>query len=229
MQKIYDILKIIALGTFTVAGGFLAFWLFQLGLLTAAAHRDEARLAMSAQAALDTINRKQSPGVQGGTLDEINEMLRRTTDLETAGQKAIHDADGISTTEAKMLPVWNDQFTSTFRNIDATVATVNSSASELTQAAVPVLNQANRTLESADEAVAHLDALANGPDVKESMDYIAASSKSIADGTAQADAILADAREEADKFTHPPKKKLTFWGGVMATVEVVHKFEPPLF
>lgn len=35
--------------------------------------------------------------------------------------------------------------------------------------------------------------------------------------------------EELTKLTHPAKKKLTFWGGVWATAQVVHKLSPPLF
>lgn len=223
------ILKLMALATIPVCGGFLALLLLQVSSAVVKLGRDESRIALKVESALDTVNRKQSPGIAGGTLTEVDEMLRRTTDLETRADKTLHDADKVSMGEAKMLPVWNAQFTQTLTNIDKTVATVNRSATELTQAATPVLDQATTTLATANEAVTHLDALASGPEIKDSLKYIAASSESIADGTKQADAILQDAREEADKFTHPPKKKLTFWGGVMATVEVVHKFEPPIF
>lgn len=222
-------LKLMVLATIPVCGGFLALLLLQMSSAIVKLGRDESRIAIEVESALDTVNRKQSPGIAGGTLVEVGELLRRTTDLETRADKTLHDADQVSMGEAKMLPVWNAQFTQTLKNVDAAVATVNNSTTELTQAALPVLNTANTTLATTNEAVAHLDALATGPEIKDSLKYIAASSASIADGTKQADAILQDAREEVDKLTHPPKKKLTFWGAVLTTVEVVHKFEPPIF
>lgn len=229
MARWHDLLKALALGTVPVVGAFLALLLLQASSALVSISKDEARLAVSAGSTLDTINRKCAPAQPCGTLAEVGKLLTHTSDLVVQGQKAIRDADRVSMTEAKMLPAWNAQFTQTLANIDNTVATVDRSATELTQAAMPVLNQANTTLATANKAVAHLDALETGPEIKDSLKYIAASSASIADGTKQADAILQDTREEADKFTHPPKKKLTFWGAVLATVEVVHKFEPPIF
>lgn len=41
--------------------------------------------------------------------------------------------------------------------------------------------------------------------------------------------ILKDGADEADKLAHPAKKKLTFWGGVWAGLEYVHKLLPPIF
>lgn len=35
--------------------------------------------------------------------------------------------------------------------------------------------------------------------------------------------------EELTKLVHPTKKKVTFWGGVWAAAQVVHKLSPPLF
>lgn len=229
MARWHDLLKALALGTVPVVGAFLALLLLQASSTLVSIRKDEARLAISAGSTLDTINRKCAPAQPCGTLAEVGKLLTHTSDLVVQGQKAIHDADQVSMAEAKMLPVWNAQFAQTLANIDKTVATVNSSTTELTQAALPVVKTADTTLTTANAAIAHLDELATGPEIKESLKYIASSSASIADGTKQADAILQDAREEADKFTHPPKKKLTFWGAVLATVEVVHKFEPPLF
>jgi hypothetical protein len=67
------------------------------------------------------------------------------------------------------------------------------------------------------------------PAVTASLANLQASTAAVAVSTKQAAAILTDGREEADKFVHPPKKKLTFWGAVMAAAGVVHKFEPPIF
>lgn len=49
------------------------------------------------------------------------------------------------------------------------------------------------------------------------------------DSMKHADAILADGQIEADKFTHPSKKKLTFWGAILATGQTLQKLSPPLF
>ncbi len=49
------------------------------------------------------------------------------------------------------------------------------------------------------------------------------------DSTKQLDGILKDGKEEADKLVHPAKKKLTFWGAVLATGQTIQKLSPPLF
>jgi len=48
--------------------------------------------------------------------------------------------------------------------------------------------------------------------------------------TSDAHRITKDAADEADKLAHPPVKKLTFWGGVDATVMYFHShIAPPIF
>jgi len=47
--------------------------------------------------------------------------------------------------------------------------------------------------------------------------------------TADGARITKDAADEADKLTHPPKKKLGFWGGFWVGMQYVHKMMPSIF
>jgi hypothetical protein len=71
--------------------------------------------------------------------------------------------------------------------------------------------------------------LLTSPSVTNTLLNFDATSKSIADGTMQADATLTDVRLFADKLTHPPKKKLTFWTATEAGGDYAKHFMPPLF
>jgi hypothetical protein len=71
-----------------------------------------------------------------------------------------------------------------------------------------------------------LHALLASPDLLQNLDTTSAA---FADSAKQADGVLTDAKFEADKLTHPTKKKLTFWGAVLATGETIQKLSPPLF
>lgn len=53
--------------------------------------------------------------------------------------------------------------------------------------------------------------------------------KNSADITAHAEHVSEMGDEELTKLVHPTKKKLTFWGGVWAAAQVIHKLSPPLF
>ena len=85
----------------------------------------------------------------------------------------------------------------------------------------PIEVQAHTTLRDT-------DALVSSPAWTASLGNIQASTAAMAEGAKQGAAILADGREEADKFVHPPKKKLTLWGAIVAGASVAHKFEPPI-
>jgi hypothetical protein len=41
--------------------------------------------------------------------------------------------------------------------------------------------------------------------------------------------ISTDGRQVVEKYAHPSKKRLGFWGGLWAAAQVVHKVSPPLF
>jgi hypothetical protein len=85
-----------------------------------------------------------------------------------------------------------------------------------------LFTDAHKTFQDADSLIASsyiTDALHN----------VDTSTKSIADSTKQADAILVDGHEMADKYTHPSKKKLTFWTALEAGGDFVRHFLPPIF
>lgn len=74
-----------------------------------------------------------------------------------------------------------------------------------------------------------LHALVSAPDLLATVHNLNTTSAAFADSAKQADAILADGKLEADKFVHPSKKKLTFWGAILATGQTIQKLSPPLF
>jgi|GEM_PF-3100827 hypothetical protein len=74
-----------------------------------------------------------------------------------------------------------------------------------------------------------LHGLVTAPDLLATVHNMNTTSAAFADSAKQADAILADGKLEADKFAHPSKKKLTFWGAILATGQTIQKLSPPLF
>lgn len=210
-------LKALALATVPVLGLLVALLLIQVSSAVERTSRDETQIALGVETVLDTVNRPCStPGkIQPcGTLAEVDKTLAHISDLSIQSQAAVRNADLVTRGEMKLLPAWNASLTHTLANVDVMTATVNHSAEELTNAAVPVIGQARVVLGSADLAVQqftvteqHLDTLIESPDVTESLKHVAETTKSIADGTAQADAILADGRKVADKYANPPPKK----------------------
>lgn len=60
----------------------------------------------------------------------------------------------------------------------------------------------------------------------ENLKHLIANSADITEHTAH---MTEMGDEELTKLVHPTKKKVTFWGGVWAAAQVVHKLSPPLF
>lgn len=209
MERGLNTLKALALGTVPVLGLLVAVLLLQVSSAVVAVRKDVSGLALGMETALETVNRNCStPGhIQPcGTLAQVDKTLVHLSDLSVQSQRAVRDADRVAMTEMQMLPVWNAAFTSTLQHVDQTAATVGLSVTRLTDAAVPVMGKAEIVLASSDMAVKDFQAAIQNPDVKETLHYVAESSKSIADGTAQADAILADGRKVADRYANPPAK-----------------------
>lgn len=209
MQRTIHLLRALALATVPAVGLAVVLVLVQVSSLVVKLSSDEHRMAGEALTSLTTLNRSCStPGhIQPcGTLAEVDKTLTHLSDLSIQSQKAVRDADQVAQMEMKLLPRWNASFTGTLSGINTAIATVNSTALQLTQATLPVLHHAGEVLSTTDATVKHLDTLVQSPDVTESLKYVAASTKAIADGTAQADAILADGRKVADRYVNPPAK-----------------------
>ena len=210
MERGITTLKALALATVPVVGLFVVLLLLQVSSVVVKAGKDEQVVASQSIAALSTINRQcSSPGnIQPcGTLAEVDKTLTDLSYLSVQSQKGVRDADRVAEMEMKLLPEWNASLTSTLEHVDVATVTINTSAKQLTAATLPVLGSTNDVLSSADATVKHLDTLVQSPEVKDSLKNVAASTKSIADGTAQADAILADGRKVADRYLNPPPKR----------------------
>lgn len=152
-------------------------------------------------------------------------------DVGAAKSLIIH-ADLAARHEQQQLTTWDERGTVLFSNLNSGVtdlrATINAAAGTA-NAATATLGEGQRTLAAfqpllghSDATVADFDALLKDKAIHRTFDHV----ESI---TASGDKIAADAAFEADKFTHPQKKKLTFWGSVYTAVEWMHKVEPPLF
>jgi hypothetical protein len=152
-------------------------------------------------------------------------------DVGAAKSLIIH-ADLAARHEQQQLTTWDARGATLFSNLDGGVTdlrtTVNAAA-QTANAATATLSEGQRTLAAlqpvlgqSSATVADFDALLKDQAIHRTFDHV----ESI---TASGDRIAADAAIEADKFTHPQKKKLTFWGGFYTAVEWLHKVEPPLF
>jgi hypothetical protein len=149
-----------------------------------------------------------------------------------AAKSLIVHADLAARHEQQQLTTWDARGDVLFTNINGGVTdlrTTITAATGTANEATVTLNEAERTLaafqpvlDHSDATIADVDALFKDQAIHRTFDHV----ESI---TASGDKIAADAAFEADKFTHPPKKKLTFWGGVYTAVEWIHKVEPPLF
>jgi hypothetical protein len=196
------------------AVGFAVYWtVTDLG-------ETEARL----NAALDTINRPCAPG-PCGTLANIDKAVVKLGDIAVTSQRQEQET-------ARAAQQTMDTVAGVAAHVntlsDSLAGTATAATGTLT-AAADALSEGQRTLAAlqpvlghSDAAVADLDALLKDQAIHRTFDHV----ESI---TASGDKILADAAFEADKFTHPQKKKLTFWSGVYTAVEWIHKVEPPLF
>lgn len=242
MQRLLDILKAVALVVSTLVAASVFVLLLQLS--TVARHVDSAIDQIAGDAAaslagvnstLESINRGCGVKDAGGQIEpcgvlaDVNKTLG--TIRGTAGQVEI-----AANHEDRQLGAMDTQERTLFTDVHGELSDAQKATQALTgteQAATASLQAANALLA---EQQPRVDALTSDADVSLRRinlllddPAIAATGKHIDRMTDSGDAILADARTEADKYTHPNKKKLTFWGSVMVGVETLHKIEPPIF
>jgi len=156
-------------------------------------------------------------------LDEGHRLL-----LE-AGLTA-RDARKASDLELKYLPQWNRQITETMGNVNQTITALQGTA----KAATETLHDASLDLETLNDSIQATKPLIEaGTDTVKHYDAMAPTLSATADNvkrmTSDGARITKDAADEADKLSHPPKKKLTFWGGFWVGMQYVHKLMPPIF
>jgi hypothetical protein len=218
-------LKALALLTVPVVGAFVCLLLFQLSGVVKLASIDESSLSMNAANLVTDADSAVKTFKTAG--DTANVTIRKagiTLDGASAVLKTVNR------------PCGNGKPCGTLADVARTLNTFRLTAGQIEIAA----NHEDRNLATLDAQELQLftdthtmigsaNDLVSSPFIKASLQNIEASSASIADGTKQADAILVDARIEADKFTHPPKKKLGFWGTVLAGGDAARHFMPPLF
>lgn len=160
-----------------------------------------------------------------GTLAMMDE------DVGAAKSLIVH-ADLAARHEQQQLTTWDIRGAVLFSNLNGGVSdlrTTINAATGTANAASEALDEGKRTLIAfqpllghSDAAVADMDAFLKDQSIQRTMVHVESM-------TASGDRIAADAAFEADKFTHPQKKKLTFWGAVYTGVEWLHKVEPPIF
>ncbi len=232
MTKLLTISATITLGAITLAALACGWTVLMLG------HHITYSMA-EVDATLREINRPCGKKESCGTLADVAKTLN--TFRGAAGQlevAAAHENKQLTTIDKQEAQIYADvhtsltdlhgellnvqeltaslnettqQATATLRSTDHAVKTMDSTI----QAAQPVLDNSSI-------AMGHLDALLTAPDLIQAMAHANAM-------TASGDRIMGDAAFEADKLTHPPKAKLTFWGGVWLVTQKVHSVLPPLF
>ena len=159
---------------------------------------------------------------------ELDEAHRLTLE---AGLTAM-EARKASAKESAYLDQWNSQLSATMvdaqgvmiqtsQTLGTMQATTGALQSPIYQATA-TLKAAQSTTEAMQPVLSHLDALVTDPAIQNTITQTDLTMSHL-------DALSDDLQEEADKFVHPPKKKLGFWGTIWAGVQVAHKFEPPLF
>lgn len=99
MNRIESYLRIAALATIPVTGLFVCWFLLQASAAVSSASQQADMALMKINSSLTTIN--QPCGHSGlvqkcGTLAEVDALSRRSTDLITDAQMAVHNADAVS-------------------------------------------------------------------------------------------------------------------------------------
>lgn len=166
------------------------------------------------------------------TIDDVDSTVKRTDLLARQASYLVLNAGltadqlrKASIKETVMLDTTNATLLKTLTDVDDLVVTSRQTVKDVQ----PVLEQTKTTIATLDSTAANLNTLMSSPAIAKSLVNIEETTAATALASQHAEGILKDGKEEADKFVHPAKKKLGFWGGVMAGANVAHKFMPPLF
>lgn len=238
MQRLLDVLRALALATTVGVGAALFLVLLQV---SSAVKRADRALS-GAAAGLNGLD--EQAGLLLGQTRESMVQVQRTVLLSG---KLINDArlsaDNLNRAALderryfeQDLPPAMDQVQGILANAQQATAALKGTAMAATGAldtADGVLTASQPRVEALlgdlDATTRHLDALAGSPAVAATLANVDRSTQNLAAASAQAAAILADGRAEADKYVHPPKRKLGFWGATEAAGDWLRHFLPPLF
>jgi hypothetical protein len=215
-------LKALALATVPLVGAFLCVLLFQAERAVQRASDDTHSVLTAAvvstaklNAAADTVSSSVA-----GVSRTVNASVAGVPQTIAEATATLRSADAVLQTVNR--PCEQGKPCGTLADAARTLATVRGTFGEVEKAAV----HENRNLVTLDAQEAQL--FQDAHDTLTSAHTLIAS-PDVADSMKQADAILADARFEADKFAHPPKKKLGFWGATAAAGDWLRHFMPPIF
>lgn len=235
MNKLHSILVALALGTVPVVGAFAVRALLPVPAAVNSASSRLNGVLDGVNGTLVNVNRPckgaASPDACG-TLAQINKTSIAAGDI--VNQSRIHVAQtGQLITAA----------TANLNDVGSHVSTAVDALAGTARAATGAIDQAHTDLAAADTAIAAAKPLLDAAtlttqhvdDATERVDLFLKSPELVDDGVqvhgllAHGNAIAGDAQIEADKLTHPDKKKLGFWGATAAAGNWLRHFMPPLF
>lgn len=191
-----------ALLTVPVVGAAFVLALMRVDALVSQISKHEQSLYFQIDTAMDEVNRTCGPMRACGTLATIDKTLTRVGDLTVTGQKAIHDADAVSLTEAKMLPALNKRILVSFDLIDSAISTTSDDTHRTqlqAQSAIAelqtVLASTDATVNTTTDTVRDLDHFLTSPDLNNALHNVGAI-------TYQSASMLDTARQVEEKATH---------------------------
>jgi septal ring factor EnvC (AmiA/AmiB activator) len=157
------------------------------------------------------------------TRKSVDDLLVQTTVLIT-------DADDATAKESEVFDNINTEMTSTLGHVDASVVAFNKNQDAITAQTVTTIDGINQAfaqmtplVTNANTTVVALNKIVTDPNIPKSIEQ---GQKLLVASTG----LIQDGKDEADKFVHPEKKKLTFKVGLNATVDwICGHLIPPLF
>lgn len=152
------------------------------------------------------------------TLGKVNDDLDATHDTIVQGKTTLQDGSDVLIA----LRGTSEVATSTMQQFGEQLSVTNDQAQDFIKTATATAAAAKPTLEEATKTEHDLDTLVMDPDW-------ALTLSNVQRGTNDGAALIQDGRIEADKFAHPDKKKLGFWGATAAVGNWLQHFMPPIF
>lgn len=168
---------------------------------------DEAH-RLTLEAGLTAMEARKASAKEVAYLDQQNaglaQVLTRANALLATSTRTVAQA---GTNEAELV-----------QSSEATLATLQ----ETIRSAQPALISLNGELSQLQDATTSLDELISDPNIRKTIANFQTTSENAA-------VISTDGREVVERYAHPTKKRLGFWGGIWAASQVVRKVSPPLF
>jgi hypothetical protein len=229
VAKLLNVLKALTLAVYAMVGAAALLLLVQVSSM--AKHADVAVSSTSAQLngvlagagkTLDQVNRpcKGAAGPDAcGTLAQLNKTAIDIGNITIATQMQVSQTGKLIAHSAELL----DGIAVDVHGEMAEAQRATQGVTEATQQASALLEAGKPVLVAAAKATEDVDALVLDPDLGKTLGNVQRV-------TASSAAIAEDARIEADKLTHPDKRKLGFWATADATVLWIHSHVlPPIF